>query len=106
MPEAWPLEECQFGCNAGACLDTPCTPNAGRACSAGNVHAIDSCGAVGPLLERCASGCSDGVCLGPADAGAPALPDAGLRPDAGRPDSGTLGDGSASASKQDAGDGG
>jgi hypothetical protein len=62
-PEETPLETCEFGCAAGNCLDSECSPGAGRTCSQGNVHDVDSCDSIGAMLEACPNGCQNSACL-------------------------------------------
>jgi hypothetical protein len=91
-PEDTPLEVCEFGCSAGDCLESECVPGAGRRCDDGNVHEVDSCNALGELVETCAAGCAEGDCLpepGPPSGGTGGAPsDAGNGGNGGASDAG------------------
>lgn len=69
-----PSEQCQFGCFNGACAtEGQCVPQ-GTICSAGDLHAYDSCQQVGDVVEDCVLGCENGACISGPDSG---VPDAG-----------------------------
>jgi hypothetical protein len=91
------VRECLNGtCQRGACvtINPDCVPNVGKTCSNNAVHAVDSCNAIGAMLEACDPGvCAAGVCIPPVipdtDGGVPgtnddagtATPDGGIDPD-------------------------